>query len=92
MTEDTERKIITRELDTDIEEPALQIAEIVAEVEEKDVSEMKTMYDVTDHIVDELFSRPPGPEAQFDISFSYEGYRISVNQNGALELVDTATS
>ncbi|NIB99289.1 HalOD1 output domain-containing protein [Halobacterium sp. R2-5] len=91
MAEPTEDNIIHRELDTDAENPAVEIAELVADVEGTDTTELPAMYDIADHVLDHLFSTPPAPEAQFKVSFSYEGYRITVEQNGAAELIDTET-
>lgn len=91
MAEQTENNIIHRELDTDVENPAVEIAELVADIEDKDSTDLATMYEVTDHVIDHIFSEPPAPEAQFQVSFSYEGYRITVEQNGNVQLVDTET-
>lgn len=91
MTEDVESEIVHRELDTAAENPAVEIAKIVADLEEKDHADLATMYDVADHVIDNLFSQPPAPEAQFQVSFSYEGYRITVEQNGALQLMKVGT-
>lgn len=91
MAGDTEREIIHREMDTDVDNPASEIATIVADIEGKDHAELATMYEIADHIIDHLFSTPPASEAQFKVSFSYEGYRITVDQEGALELMNTET-
>lgn len=39
-----------------------------------------------DH-ADEIFSNPPAPEAQIRITFSYEGYRVTVEQDGTAKFV-----
>jgi hypothetical protein len=49
------------------------------------------MYEVTDHVIDNIFSTPPAAEAQFEVSFSYEGYRITLEQNGSMQLLKTET-
>ncbi len=87
MGEGTEDEIIHRELDTDIEEPVVQIAEVVAELEDKPMEELTTTYHHLDHVLDYVFQNPPVPEAQVQITFSYEGYRITVEQDGSAKFV-----
>jgi hypothetical protein len=53
--------------------------------------EMATMYGCVDGVLDDLFSDPPADEARMRIEFSYEGYRISVEQDGLVELFPTDT-
>lgn len=60
---------------------------IVADIEGKDVNELATTDGCIDHVLDHVFSNPPAPEAQVEISFNYEGYRITVEQNGRAEFV-----
>lgn len=79
--------VIYRELDTDGREPALQIAEIVADLEGEDVNDLSSAWDCIDHVLDHVFSNPPSPAAQVQITFSYEGYRITVGQSGRATFV-----
>lgn len=53
------------------------------------MTELSTMYDCVDGILDDLFSDPPSPSAKMMIEFSYEGYRITVEQDGLVEFVRT---
>lgn len=85
-----EEEIIHRTLDTDGDNPAIQIVELVAEIEDRDMLDLANMYDCADGILDHLFSDPPASEAQMQVMFSYEGYRITIEQNGAVKLVKTA--
>lgn len=87
-----ESETIHRELETDQEDPAVEIAEIVAEIEEKDHTELPPVYDCIDHSIDNIFSNPPAQEAQIEVRFSYEGYRITVEQDGEAKLVKTGGS
>lgn len=82
MNDDNDTEILHRELDTDRENPAPQIAELVADIEDRSITELSTMYGCVDGVLDQIFSNPPSPEAQMEVKFSYEGYRISVEQNG----------
>lgn len=40
------------------------------------------VYDAIDHFMSNLFTSPPPESAQAKIEFTYEGYRISVYQDG----------
>ena len=82
--------IVHRTLDTGRSEPVVQIAEIVAELENKNEDELTTTYEKLDHVLSHIFENPPEPEAQVEISFSYEGYRVTVEQNGDAQFVRTA--
>lgn len=87
MGNDHEDEIVHRQLDTGREDPAAEIAEIVAELDGRDVEELATTWAVIDDAVAEVFSNPPAPEAQVQITFSYEGYRITVEQDGTAKFV-----
>jgi hypothetical protein len=87
MTETHDNEIVHRELNTDREEPAVAIAEAVADLEEKQVSELTPTYDCIDGMISELFSNPPSSEAQMTVEFTYSGYRITVEQSGAAQFV-----
>jgi hypothetical protein len=87
MAENNESKIIHRSLDAETDSPAVAIAESVAEIEGKEADELTTTYDCIDATLDELFSTPPSQDAQLEITFTYEGYRITVEQNGSAKFV-----
>lgn len=82
MSDDPESQIIHRELDTDIENPGAEIAEIVQEIEGKETTDLSTIYECVDGVLDHVFSTPPSPRAQMKIEFTYEAYRITVHQDG----------
>ena len=81
--------IIHRTLDTEQSEPVVQVAEIIASLEGKDVDELTTTYEKLDHLLTNVFNEPPEPEAQVKVTFSYEGYRITVEQDGSAQFVKT---
>ncbi|WP_262177955.1 HalOD1 output domain-containing protein [Haloarcula laminariae] len=87
MTETHNDEIVRRELDTDIEEPAIGIAEVVAELEGISVTELPATYNCIDGMLSELYSNPPEPEAQMTVEFTYGGYRITVEQSGTAEFI-----
>lgn len=89
MEDQPERKIITRQLDVGADDPSTLVAEAVADIEGKDPTELATIYERMDGTLDHIFSDPPSPEAQLEITFSYEGYRITVRQDGTAKFVKT---
>lgn len=89
MADDSGNEIVHRELDTDREQPAIAIVETVAELKGKEVDELTTMWGCMDGVLDHVFSDPPSPEAQVEIAFSYEGYRITVDQDGMATVIET---
>lgn len=58
----------------------MDVANVVAELEANDTDDLTPLYDTINHVIDNVFSDPPSPDAQIEISFTYEGYRITVNQ------------
>ena len=89
MEKPTESNVIHRELDTEGESPGLQVVAVVAEMEGKRTTELSNLYGCIDGVLDHLFSNPPAPEADLEVSFNYEGYRITVEQRGSATLVKT---
>lgn len=89
MADDSGNEIVHRELDTEREQPAIAIVETVAELKGKEVDELTTMWGCMDGVLDHVFSDPPSPEAQVEIAFSYEGYRITVDQDGMATVIET---
>ena len=87
MARNHESEIIHEELDTDVDSPAVAVVEKVAEIEGEDVDELSTAYECVDGTLEGLFSTPPAPEAQIEVTFTYEGYRITVEQNGGAKFV-----
>lgn len=73
---------VTVQFDADIAEPGLAIAEAVAEIEGREPTDLAAIYGCIDHVVDHIYSDPPAPEANVEVSFDYEGYRVTVRQDG----------
>lgn len=88
MTGDNDADIVHRELETEREEPAVQVAEIVADLKDTDARELSSIWSCIDHALDNVFSDPPAPEMQIEIPFNYEGFRITVEQDGAARFVE----
>lgn len=87
MDETPNDEIIQRQLQTNEEEPAVQVAKIVAELEGATADRLEPTYIQIDHMLDHLFSNPPASEAQVEITFTYEGYRITVEQSGRAQFL-----
>jgi len=79
--------IVHRELETDVDNPATRVAEAVAEIDDRDITDLTAMYGCVDGVLDNLFSNPPASEAQMEVKFTYETYRITVEQDGAAKFV-----
>jgi len=89
MNDSPNDEIVHRHLNTEMREPVVQVAEIVADLEDKETDELTTTYNHLDHVLQSLFTNPPVPEAQVEMTFSYEGYRITVEQDGTAQFVKT---
>jgi len=89
MTDDPEEEIVRRNLDSSRENPAIQIVEHLAEIEDTDATDLPTIYECIDGILNNLFSNPPDKKAQMQVEFSYATYRITIDQNGTAEFINT---
>lgn len=87
MGEELTDDIVHRKLDTDDEAPVDQLAEVVSELEGRGIGTLQPLYRQIDHVLDQIFSDPPAEGAQVEITFTYEGYRITVEQNGHAQFV-----
>ena len=76
--------VARRTLDTSEDAPAIELVEFVADLEGADAMELDPIYDRTDDLVEDLFSTPPLSDADAELAFTYEGYRIHVRQNGTV--------
>ena len=89
MDDDPDSEMIYRQIDTDAENPAVEIAELIAEFEGKDATDLTTIYERVGDVLDNIFAEPPAPDAQLAVEFTYEGYRITVEQDGTATFVAT---
>jgi len=65
----------------------VDLVQVVADLDDRDPTELESLYDRVDDLLTELFSDPPSPEAQVEMSFTYEGYRIDIDQTGHVRLI-----
>ena len=77
-----------REIAPDPETAEYDLLEILAEVEGCEIEDLPALYNEVEHVVETLFRTPPSVAAQMSISFSYAGYRITIDRNGTVQLVD----
>ncbi|AGB38434.1 HalOD1 output domain-containing protein [Natronococcus occultus] len=75
--------VVYRTFDVDEADPNVSVARTVAELEDVDTNDLPPLYDCIDHVLEHIFSDPPAPAAETEITFSYEGYRITVEQDGS---------
>jgi hypothetical protein len=61
--------------------------ELVARIEGVDTTELPSLYREVNHTIENLFKTPPSSAAQMEVSFSYSGYRVTVDQRGNVKLV-----
>ena len=74
--------IVTRELETDQDAPATQVVEVVADLEGTSPMELPSIYRCIDNLMADLFASPPPTDADASLTFTYQGYRIRVQQDG----------
>jgi hypothetical protein len=64
----------------------------IAEVEGVALDELPSLYATVDHFVEGLYDDPPASAAHVELSFSYAGYRVNVDQAGHVRLVPVKES
>lgn len=82
-----EQTIVRRTISTDPDGAVADLLELVAGLQGVDIEELPSFYTETDHVVESLFTTPPSRRSQMQLEFSYAGYRITLNQDGTVELV-----
>lgn len=90
METDPGSETIYRKLDTSAENPGVEVAKVIADIEEKGPTELRAVYDRVDGVLEHLFSTPPSPDARMRVEFDYESYRIVVEQDGDATFRKTA--
>lgn len=60
---------------------------MVADLEGTPAEKSPSTYDCIGGMLSGFYSNPPAPEAQMTIEFTYCGYRITVEQSGAVVFV-----
>lgn len=68
-----------KESDTD---PEVALIHTLAEIKGVDETELTQLYFCINNMVENLFRSPPPAEATAQLMFSYEGYHITIYQDG----------
>lgn len=68
--------------DTDQRQPNVDVTETVATLKGVESDDLSPLYDAIDHVIDNIFSNPPDPAADVQVTFSYEGFRVTIHQDG----------
>jgi hypothetical protein len=89
---DTSPEIYKTTIPPDPTTAEYHLAEIIAELNGKQMDELPPLYTQIDHMVEQLFKNPPAPEAQVELSFSYCGFRVKLTQRGQLTIVPVKVS
>jgi len=79
--------IIKKQIQPAADTAEFDFLEIIAEMEEKEMDELPPLYTELDDFITRLFQNPPSPESQVALSFSYAGYRVTITQQGKIELI-----
>jgi hypothetical protein len=80
------------QFDTTEEDPVFDIVSTVAELESVGVTDLPSLHDTVDHVIDQVFSTPPDESAQLRIEFTYADYRIELYQDGRATFMKIAES
>ncbi|QLG48976.1 HalOD1 output domain-containing protein [Natrinema halophilum] len=86
LSDGTGDDVIRRQLNPERDDPASQLAEVVADLTDDEPLNLTPVYGCIDTLIADLFSSPPPDEADACIAFDYEGYRIRVQQDGTTTL------
>lgn len=86
-SDDRERSVIHRQLDPSDPTPETDVVTVIAELEGADPADLSPLYSTIDDVISDVFSEPPAPEAQVQLTFTYEDYRITIHQDGSAEFV-----
>jgi|GEM_PF-475983 len=92
VDEDSEPDIVRASIEPDPKTAEHDLLELIAESEGVEIEDLPSFYEQVDHFVEMLFKRPPSSESQMQLSFSYAGYRVTVNQKGEVTLLNVKRS
>lgn len=70
------------------EGPTTELVSIVADLKGVGENDLQPLYSWADHLIEDLYTSPPPAEAQGVVEFSYEGYRITLYQDGQVVLME----
>lgn len=68
--------------------PTAQLVRIIADLKGVDDDDLDQLYSWVDSLVTDLYSSPPPAAAQATVEFTYEGYRVTLYQDGHAVFTD----
>lgn len=83
-----ERSVHHVQVDVDPEEPELPFADVVAELKGTHTDDLNPIGSELDDLVRDVLLSPPPERNQAEISFTYEGFRVTLYHDGHAVLRD----
>lgn len=80
--DDADSDVVERTFDPAQADPTMDVTETVAELSGRDSDELTPLYGCIDDVAEHVYTNPPDPEAEIAVSFNYEGFRITLYQDG----------
>ncbi|WP_222917774.1 HalOD1 output domain-containing protein [Natrinema sp. SYSU A 869] len=77
-----ETVVLRRQLNTEEGDTTIQLVEIIAELDDREPTELSPLYRSVDSLISDLFGSPPPTHVDANLVFSYHGYRVHVQQDG----------
>lgn len=74
------------------EDPVTELVTIIADLKGIEHDRMDPLYSWADSMISSLYSSPPPAEAQGIVEFTYEGFRITLYQDGHAVIMSRSTS
>jgi len=87
---ENEAGTVRSQITPDPETAEYDLLEIIADVEGCQIEDLPSLYNEVEHVVETLFKTPPSTAAQMSLSFSYIGYRVTLDRRGNVKLVRVA--
>lgn len=72
--------------------PSTELVKEIADLKGVKHEQMDSLYSWADGLISSLYSSPPPAEAQGMIQFTYEGFRITLYQDGQAVIMSQSTS
>lgn len=82
----TDGGIVRRRIQPNPETAEYDFLQIVAELDGADVEHLPSLWHDLDGMVSRLFETPPAPESEVELTFLYDGYRVTIDRSGRVTL------
>ena len=82
-----DRDTVSRVFDPEGDDPNMKVLAVISDLEDCDPRDCSPLYTTIDDVIADIYEDPPSPDADVEITFSYEGYRITLRQDGRAEFV-----